>query len=392
MITFTGAKLILKNRILDDAFLQVEDGKIKRYGKLRDLVPARGEFIDVQGKYIAPGLIDIHTHGAGGHDYMDGTEDAVVAASRMHLKHGTTTIVPTTLASSDNDLFKAIDSFNAARKIKENMPCLAGLHIEGPYFNPRQKGAQSDCFLRNPVPDHYMRIADYAGGSILRWSAAPELPGALRMGDDLAAMGIRMSIAHSNATYADVLEAFEHGYRQVTHLYSGMSTITRREGFRVLGVIESAYLIDGLAVEIIADGIHLPPELLRLIVRCKNNDDICLVTDSMRAAGLSEGKSILGSLKAGQEVIVENGIAKMPDRSCFAGSVATADRLIRVMTEQAGLDLVNAVRMMSLNPAKIIGLGEKKGNIESGKDADLVIFNENIKIDSVYLCGQRADL
>jgi N-acetylglucosamine-6-phosphate deacetylase len=219
---------------------------------------------------------------------------------------------------------------------------------------------------------------------ILRWSVAPELEGALEMAKNLVPRGVVFSIGHSNATYDQVQAAVQAGYTHVTHLYSGMSTITRRGGYRVLGVVESSYLIDELSVEIIADGIHLPPELLRMIIKCKDNAKICLVTDSMRGAGQPDGESILGSLREGQKVIIEDGIAKMPDRTAFAGSVATADRLVRVMVQKAGLSIQEAVAMMTRNPARINNLASK-GTLEPRKDADLVLFDDDIRIKGIYL-------
>lgn len=181
-----------------------------------------------------------------------------------------------------------------------------------------------------------MRILEHAQGCIARWSLAPELPGALQMADRLVPLGIVLSAGHTAATYDEMSAAYDHGVRHLTHFYSGMSTIVRKGGFRVLGVVESGYLIDGLSVELIADGMHLPPPLLKMILKCKDHEKICLCTDSMRGAGMPDGPSILGSLKDGQQVIIEDGIAKMPDRTCFAGSVATDDRLVRVMVQKAG--------------------------------------------------------
>jgi N-acetylglucosamine-6-phosphate deacetylase len=319
---------------------------------------------------------------------MDGTQEAIVEAARAHLRHGTTTILPTTLTSSDEDLFITIKNFLEVRKIKDNMPCLPGLHLEGPYFSREQAGAQNPAYMRLPSPEHYNKIMEAAEGCILRWSVAPELEGALEMARALAPQGVVFSIAHSNAVYDEIAAAVEAGYSHVTHLYSGMSTITRRNSYRFLGVVESAYLLDSLSVEIIADGLHLPPELLRLIVKCKDNSKICLVTDSMRGAGMKDGPSILGSLKEGQAVIIEEGIAKLPDRSSFASSVATSDRLVRVMVQKAGLSVAQAVSMVTQNPAKINRLSGK-GTLEPGKDADLVLFDDDIQVRDVYVKGRK---
>lgn len=390
MKTFINAHLVLPDGVLQHGFLKEENGKILSFGNMDKNLTIEGEQIDCAGLYLAPGFIDIHTHGGGGYDYMDGTVQAILGAARAHLRHGTTSLLPTTLTSSDEDLFLAIDNFKQAQKIHSNMPNLIGLHLEGPYFDMFQKGAQPEQYIQNPNPRHYMKIMEHADGCIKRWSIAPELPGALEMADRLIPMGVMFSAGHTAATYDQMQDAFDHGIRHLTHFYSGMSTITRKGGFRVLGAVESGYLIDGLTVELIADGMHLPPELLRLILKCKNHDHICLCTDSMRGAGMPEGPSILGPTQGGQNVIIEDGIAKMPDRSCFAGSVATTDRLVRVMVQQAGLSLWEAIKMITLLPAQFIGIDSTKGSISVGKDADLVLFDSDINISSVYISGTKT--
>jgi len=185
-----------------------------------------------------------------------------------------------------------------------------------------------------------------------------------------------------------VLEAFENGYTLATHLYSGMSGVTRRNAFRYAGAIESAFIIDEMNVEIIADGIHLPPPLLKLIYKIKGPDRIALITDAMRAAGMGPGESMLGGLKNGLRVIVEDGVAKLPDRSSFAGSIATADRLVWNMVKMADIPLIEAIRMITVTPAKIIGVADKKGALVAGKDADIVIFNEDIEIQATIIKGR----
>ena len=196
--------------------------------------------------------------------------------------------------------------------------------------------------------------------------------------------GIIAAIGHSDATYAEVAKAVEAGYRFVTHLYSGMSALHRVGPYRVLGVVESAYLFDELGVEIISDGKHLPPELLRLIVKNKGIDNICLITDSMRGAGMPEGsRPKLGSLTNGQETLIRDGVAMMPDLKAFAGSVCTTDRCVRTMYKLAGVSLPDAVRMMTANPARVLGIDGSKGTIAKGMDADLVVFDEDINISSV---------
>ena len=222
---------------------------------------------------------------------------------------------------------------------------------------------------------------------IKRWSAAPELKGAIEFGKYVTSKGVLAAIAHTDAIYEEVLEAFENGYSLATHLYSGMSGVMRRNAFRYAGVIESAFLIDKMDVEIIADGIHLPAPLLKLVYKIKGPGKIALITDAMRAAGMPPGESILGSKKNGLKVIVEDDVAKLPDRSCFAGSVATANRLVRTMVTMADVPLLEAVQMATITPAAIMKIADKKGSLVAGKDADLVIFDEGINIEMTIIKG-----
>jgi N-acetylglucosamine-6-phosphate deacetylase len=261
------------------------------------------------------------------------------------------------------------------------------MHLEGPYFAMNQRGAQDPRYIRNPDPREYTDILERSN-VVRRWSAAPELPGAIAFGKYLRSRGILPAIAHTDAVYEDVVEAYENGYSLVTHLYSGMSGVTRRNAYRYAGVVESAFVIDGLDVELIADGVHLPPVLLQLAYKIKGPDKIALITDAMRAAGTDKAESVLGNLHTGLKVIVEDGVAKLPDRSAFAGSVATADRLVRTMVHQAGIPLAEAVRMMTLTPARIMGVSDEKGSLVAGKDADVVVFDEDITIAKTIIGGE----
>jgi N-acetylglucosamine-6-phosphate deacetylase len=208
------------------------------------------------------------------------------------------------------------------------------------------------------------------------------------LGKYLVSKNILPAIAHTDAIYEEVLEAFENGYSLITHLYSAMTGVTRRNAFRFAGVIESAYLIDEMDVEIIADGVHLPAALLKLVYKIKGANRIALITDAMRAAGMPEGESVLGSLHNGLKVIVEDGVAKLPDRSSFAGSVATTIRLLKTMVTIAGVPLTDAVKMLTMTPARIMNVLETKGELSSGKDADIVIFNEEFIVEKTMVQGR----
>lgn len=364
--------------------LLLEDGKIRG---IEDSAPEGARILNAEGDYVSPGFIDMHTHGAGGADFMDGTVDAYLTAARMHAKHGTTLLYPTTLTSTNEALYESFDTYRKAKLENRDGAAFGGMHLEGPYFNPEFAGAQDRRYLRNPRPEEYLEILERCP-ELARWSFAPELDGAADFAAELKRRGIIASIGHTNATFTQCDAAFQAGATHMTHFYSCMSTITRRNAFRYAGTIEYGYYQDGITLEIIADGIHVPKDLLLLLLKIKGAERISLVTDSMRAAGMPEGKSILGGLADGQEVIVEDGVAKLPDRSAFAGSVATTDRLIRTMVSQAGCSIPDAVRMMTENPARVMGIAASKGSIQPGKDADIVIFDENINVKQTIIEGK----
>ena len=386
-VIIKNAQLLLPDGRIVFGNLSFENGVITALSENEIASGYSDEVYDAAGNYLSAGFIDLHTHGAGGYDFMDGSEEALLKAAEMHARHGTTSLCPTTLSSTNDELFETFDIYNRVKKKNFSGAQFLGLHLEGPYFSYNQRGAQDPKYLRNPSPDEYLKILD-ASDEILRWSLAPELEGALDFGKELRARHILPSIAHTDAIFEDILLAYQAGFSHVTHLYSCMSSITRRNAYRYAGAIEAAYMIDDMTVEIIADGVHLPKSLLQFVYKFKGADRIALVTDSMRGAGMPDGPSILGSLKRGQPVIIEDGVAKLPDRSAFAGSVATADRLVRTMVQVAGVPLPDAVKMMTATPARIIGVNDRKGRIEIGLDADLVLFDKEIDIKMTIVNGR----
>ena len=380
-----NAKLVLPEEILTGRSLYMENGVITAVTEQE--LPC-DTVMDAQGLYLAPGFVDIHTHGGGDADFMDGTIDAYLTAAALHAAHGSTTIVPTTVSGTCEETLAMLQVFREAVQQNIRGADMPGVHLEGPYFAMERRGAQDPRFVRDPDPDEYIRILS-AGQGILRWSAAPELPGALDFGRELKRRGILASIGHSDADYAQVLAALEAGYTHITHLYSCTSTVQKKNAIRYAGIVESAYLLDELTVEIIADGIHLPPPLLQFVYRFKGPDKTALVTDSMRGAGMPEGLSILGSLTNGQQVRLEDGVAKLMDRSALAGSTATMDRLVRNMIHLAGATLTDAVKMASTTPAAIMGFHDR-GRLEKGLRADLVLFDEAVEIAQTIVAGNTV--
>ncbi|MCE5347665.1 MAG: N-acetylglucosamine-6-phosphate deacetylase [Bacteroidales bacterium] len=386
LLKIYNGQVVTPYRIINNGTVIIKNGIIEEIAEGNPVTEGATE-INAEGNYIAPGFIDIHLHGGGGCDFMDATEEAFLKIAEKHAQFGTTSMVPTTLAGAKEELVQTLDLYEQADKKNINGSQFLGVHLEGPYFAMSQKGAQNPKYITNPNPEDYKEIlARYP--FIRRWSSAPELEGALDFGKYLTSNGVIAAIAHTDASYDEVVKAFENGYNLITHLYSGMSGVFRKNAFRYAGVIESAYLIDEMKVEVICDGIHLPAPLLKLIYKIKGPDKIALVTDSMRNAGMPDGESILGSLKNGLKVIVEDGVAKLPDRTAFAGSVATTDRLVRTMIQLGEVPLKEAVRMATVTPATIMGVDDKKGSLVPGKDADIVIFDQNINIKKTIIKGK----
>lgn len=342
-------------------------------------VPKGAKVIDANGLYLSPGFIDIHVHGGGGYSAMSGDSNDVVKMCNAHALHGTTSILPTTLAAPITQLLHAIDGIREAQQCCTDANIL-GVHLEGPFLSPAQRGAQSEADLAVPSQESIETLLDYWPGGIKLMGAAPEIPGGLNLGRELQKRNIVASIAHSNATYDEVLQAIEAGYTDITHIYSGCSSVIRKNGYRFAGVVEAGLLEDDLSVQVIADLKHLPTHLIRLIYQCKGADNISLITDGLdySASDLQEGT--IYTQKNGVATLYEDHVMKLLDRQSFAGSVATCQELVYNMYKKVGITLVDAVRMATLSPAKCIGIADRKGRIAPGYDADLIIFDEMLDI------------
>ena len=380
-VLIKNAAVVTRDAVIQDSSVLVESGIIAAIGAQ---APA-DRTIDAGGSWLVPGFVDLHCHGGGGFEFMDAEGEKIAKIADFHLSHGTTSMLATTLAASNTETLLAID--NISEYIKENPGSnIVGIHLEGPHFSPLQCGAQNPEYIR-PMAAGELNALKLKYPQILRVSAAPEVEGGLTLGDEGAALSILMSAGHTDADFSEIEEAMKHGYSLMTHLYSGMKGITRKNSFRIAGAVEAGLYFDNLNVEIIADGCHLPSELLRLIYKIKGSDRICLVTDAIRAAGMPDGaKTKIGSIAHGLDVVVEDGVAKLPDRQSFAGSTATADRLLKNMIELAGADIVSVCRMASTTPARISGLSDR-GEIAVGKRADLVIMDKEYKIEKVIHNG-----
>ena len=377
MIKIKSDKIIF-GEILFDGYVYAANGKIVEVTK--ENKPAEIEY-DYTGKYVSAGFIDMHTHGAGGYAFMNSSVEDVIKGCDYHLQHGTTSILPTVSAGEFETMKQAVVNIHKAKgKTKGN---ILGAHLEGPYLSPKQAGAQCPVFITPPKKSEYESFLEAYGESISRWIYAPENDQSGEFCKYLTEHNIIASAGHTDAKYGDMQMAIENGCNLITHLYSCTSTVTRDHGFRSLGVIESAYLRDELYVEIIADGKHLPPDLIKMIIKIKGTDKVVLITDSLEIAGTDVTEGVM----SGTEFIVEDGVCKLKDRSAFAGSVATADCLIRTLVNECGFKIPVAVKMLTEIPAKI--LKQKKGKLEKGYDADIVVFDKEIKMLNVFVGGNK---
>lgn len=356
-----------------------ENGHIVEVTKSSHLIDKVESPVDAQGMHVVPGGIELHCHGGGGCDFLEGTAEAFRTAAQTHLRHGTTAIYPTLSSASRQMIERACDT--CQQIMREPDTTIMGLHVEGPYFNPRKAGAQMPDAIRLPDPDEYEHwVEDF--DCLRRIDAAPELPGAIELGRYATSKGVIASIGHTDAEYPEVKAAYEAGYSHATHFYNGMPGFHNVREFKHAGTVESIYLLENMTVEVIADGIHVPLPILRLVHRMKGVERTALVTDALAVTDSDSDKAF------DPRVIIEDGVCKLSDRSALAGSIATMDRLIRTMVMQAGIPLQDAVRMASETPARIMGIYDRKGSIQRGKDADLLLLDDNIKLAAVYSMGR----
>ena len=384
---FYNAVIVGKDGVLDKTAILVEDGKIKEFLS-EPINKAADELIDCNGNYILAGFIDLHVHGGGGCDFMDGDVEAMKTAANTHLKHGTTTIYPTTMSAPMSEIE---DTFKNYRKLKESgeVKNLAGLHLEGPFLSPKMCGAQRLDLIISPDQTHIKTLKDNAD-IIARITCAPEVDGVMQMAKELLPYGISFSMGHTMATYEQAEEAFENGFSAITHLYSATSGFHKVNQKVHVGVTQAAYGLEDIYAELIGDGCHVPKELLRLVYKMKRKDRVCLVTDAMRAAGTDVKESYLGKICPENRVIIDDGVAKLPDFSFFAGSIGTMDRAFAFAVKVAGLSLADASRLVSLNPALLMKIDSEKGSIELGKQADFVVLDKELQVQAVYIKGMRC--
>ncbi|MFW5548395.1 MAG: N-acetylglucosamine-6-phosphate deacetylase [Bacteroidales bacterium] len=377
-------KQIINGRILtpqgwlEGGSVIVEDGKIAEVSNNNFAIEG-AEIIDAKGCDIVPGGIEMHVHGGGGRDFMEGEEEAFRVAIDAHMQYGTTSIFPTLSSSTVPMIEKACETCTKLMA-EPNSPIL-GLHLEGPYFNPKQAGAQIPEWIKAPVKEEYEYLLE-KWPCLKRWDEAPELEGSHEFIKCCCKHGVLPSIGHTRAKYEEVAAANELGMTHATHFYNAMPVVYKNREFKETGTVESIFALENMTVEMIADGIHVPPVMLRMIYQIKGVERTALITDALACAASKDDTAF------DPRVVLEDGVCKLADRSALAGSIATMDRLVRTCVQQAGIPMEDACRMISETPAKIMGVYDRKGSLEKGKDADIIFFDKAQELTFVMQMGR----
>ncbi|QOV88262.1 N-acetylglucosamine-6-phosphate deacetylase [Humisphaera borealis] len=396
-IRIINARLVMSDKVVDGGTVTVRDGRITSAGLAGASPPADAPIVDAGGAYIAPGFVDIHVHGGAGSDFMDGTSEAFEATIRCHLRHGTTSIVPTNTVGKHDRIMRFLE---LVRRFKASGPDavrglgrVVGSHLYGPYFAEEKIGCHPhDC--RPPTEAEYRQYLSFADSMLLA-TCAPELPGAIGFYQAARALGVRLNAGHSNATWTEMQSAYEAGVRHVDHFFCAMSNYVstrNRVGTPMQGgMLEYVLASDDMTTELIADGRHLSPELLRFPLKMLGVERVALVTDCSRALDMPPGNYVFGPTDGGGEDFYSDGsVGVTLDRKGLASSVRGMDFMIRQMVREAGIDLPVAVQMASLTPARILGLEGDIGSLAPGKFADLVMLDSELNVQRVWVQGVEA--
>jgi N-acetylglucosamine-6-phosphate deacetylase len=380
MLCIHNARVILEDRIDDNGWVRVEDDLIDTVAS--GVPPDRYERIDAKGNYLAPGFIDLHVHGGNGSEFLHGTADGFLTAAEFHLSGGTTALCPTAATASYNHFDSFLEVWECAKS--RSAVRLLPVHLEGPHLAPSKAGAQDPKWMTAPGAEQKDWILSQAQ-NISQMTIAPEVPGALQLIDAVTRAGVTMSAGHTNASDEEMRAAIAVGLTKVTHLFNAMSTATKRGLFRQAGTLEFALSEEKIFCELVADGFHVSPTLLKLTCRAKGFERIALVSDCLAGGGLPEGSRFqLGSLPCK----VGPGYCVLEDETALAGSLARMIDLVRTMTQQAEVPLFAAVRMASLTPATILGIDDRFGSIRPAKTADLLLFDDQFAVRRVWIAGK----
>jgi N-acetylglucosamine-6-phosphate deacetylase len=392
-----NAMLVLPDRVIPGGAVHVRDGVIAALGPGEAMPGGNGSTIDAGGQFLAPGYIDMHVHGGGGADFMDGTVAAFETAVAAHTRHGTTSIVPTSTVARHE---QTLAFLSACREMKRRGPDPArglgrviGAHLYGPYFAEEKVGCHPHE-ARPPRADEYTHYLTFAD-TLLTATCAPELPGAADFYRAARAAGVRLNAGHSNATWVEMRAAYDLGVRHVDHLFCAMSNyVSLRSRFPVprepmqAGICEFVLATADVTTELIADGRHLSPELMRFALVMKGPDRVALVTDCSRALDQPPGEYQFGPTDGGEPFYSDGTVGLTPDRAGLASGVRGMDFMVRHLHQSVGIDLPTAIRMATLTPATILGVESDLGSIEVGKRADLLLLDGDLNVRQVWVGGE----
>jgi N-acetylglucosamine-6-phosphate deacetylase len=387
MLAIENGAVYTPVRVIPDGVVLVDGRRIHAIGERAELaIPMGAQRLDACGGFIVPGFIDMHMHGVRGYDVMDKQVASLQAMSLALTRYGVTSFVPTTITAPLDAIEAALQAARQAQQTEKLGAEILGVHVEGPYLSAQERGAHRLDLLRTPQPEDYDLFLKHA--KVIRsFTLAPELPGALQLIGVLKERGILVSAGHSIAIDAEVDRAVAAGLSHVTHMFGNMGTLRRVNLRRVAGLVESTLLDDRLTTEIIGDGYHISPSLMKLVLKVKGPERLAIVTDSSPLTGLPPGSYSVW----GVDVILEESIAYVTDRSAYAGSVATMDQCLRRTMENMGISLQDALRMVSLTPATILGVAVRKGSLEAGKDADIVILDGDYQVTQTIVEGRVSN-
>lgn len=386
MLRIRNARLVLPDRIAAGG-LDVDGGRIAAV--LPGETPAGPGDLDAGGDYLAPGFVDLHVHGGAGADFMDGTPEAFEAVLGFHAAHGVTALAATSAAAPLAALVRMIQTAAEGRGAPRFPADVLGVHLEGPYLNPEQNGCHLKQHIRTPAPEEIDRLLEF-GDVVRHITLAPEIDQGLQAARRLADRGVSVSAGHTLADEKVFREATGEGVRHATHLWSAMTGFHREGPWRIAGGIEWVLGDDSMTTEVIADLKHLPPTFLKIAWRAKGPDRLCLVSDAMRGAGMPRGGQYTFGPRDGTPVLIEDGVAMTLDRKWFASSITPLDGMVRNMVRAVGVPLAEAVRMASLTPARVLGAERRKGSLEAGKDADLLLLGDDLCVRRVWSRGREV--
>lgn len=383
-VVITNARIVTEEQLIENGMIVLDGGKIVSIGEAgRPAEAGADEVIDAKGGWVLPGFIDVHVHGGYGADWMDASTESIDTITRFHGGHGTTSIVATTLTGPKEQLESVLDVVHKYQSNEMPYAQVVGVHLEGPFINVKWKGAQNPAYI---VPPQKAWLEEWTAkypGLIRQLSLAPETEGALELISWLRANGINAAAAHTDATYDQVIAAAEAGLNQAVHTYNAMTGLHHRNP----GTVGAVLTDERIHAEIIADGHHVHPACIRLLTKVKTNDNLIMITDAMSAAGLEDGEYDLGGLA----VNVRNGVATLKEGNSLAGSTLTMIGALRFVVEKVGVTVEQASRYMSGNPARQLGLFDRTGSLEAGKQADVLLISPELELQRIWAKGKELE-